>query len=75
MTAQKRPISIPISEALLAEAKELKINVSRADETSLARAIAAKRTKIWLEENSEALQNSNDHVERNGLPLAKYSRF
>jgi len=26
----------------------------------------------WLEENAEAIKSSNEWVEKNGLPLAKY---
>ncbi|MFA7668890.1 MAG: type II toxin-antitoxin system CcdA family antitoxin [Burkholderiaceae bacterium] len=29
----------------------------------------------WLAENDEALRNSNDFVERHGLPLTRYRRF
>lgn len=73
--APKKATNLSISEALLAEAKELQINVSRAAEAGLDRAIAEKRAEIWLQENREALQSSNDYVERNGLPLAKYRPF
>lgn len=71
----KKATNVSISEALLADAKELQINVSRAAEAGLDRAIAEKRAEIWLLENREALQSSNDYVERNGLPLAKYRQF
>jgi len=59
LEAPKKATNVSISEALLADAKELRMNVSRAAE-------------IWIEENLEALQSSNEYVERNGLPLAKY---
>jgi len=71
----KKATNVSISEALLADAKELQINVSRAAEAGLDRAIAEKRAEIWLQENRDALQSSNDYVERNGLPLAKYRQF
>jgi len=75
LEAPKKATNVSISEALLADAKELQINVSRAAEAGLDRAIAEKRAEIWLEENLEALQSSNEYVERNGLPLAKYRQF
>jgi len=59
LDASKKATDVSISGALLADAKELRINISRA-------------TEIWLEKNLEALQSSNEYVERNGLPLAKY---
>ena len=71
----KKATNLSISASLLAEAKELKINVSRAAEAGLDRAIAEKRAEVWLQENRDALQSSNDYVERNGLPLAKYRQF
>lgn len=73
--APKKATNVSISESLLADAKDLQINVSRAAEAGLDRAIAEKRAEIWLQENREALQSSNDYVERNGLPLAKYRQF
>lgn len=73
--APKKATNVSISEALLAEAKELQINVSRAAETGLDRAIAERRAEIWRQENREALQSSNDYVVKNGLPLAKYRQF
>jgi len=75
MEAPKKATNVSISEALLADARELQINVSRAAEAGLDRAIAEKRAEIWLAENMEALQSSNEYVEQNGLPLAKYRQF
>jgi len=73
--APKRATNVSINEALLAEAKELQVNVSRAAEFGLIQAIAEKRTEMWLKENKEALESSNKYVEQNGLPLAKYRQF
>jgi antitoxin CcdA len=73
--APKKATNVSISETLLADAKELQINVSRAAEAGLDRAIAEKRAEIWLKENLQALQSSNEYVEQNGLPLAKYRLF
>lgn len=71
----KKATNVSISETLLADAKELQINVSRAAEAGLQRAIAEKRAENWQRDNLEALQSSNEYVERNGLPLAKYRQF
>ena len=73
--APKKATNLSISETLLADAKALQINVSRAAEAGLGRAIAERRSEIWLRDNLEALESSNDYVERNGLPLAKYRQF
>lgn len=73
--AQRRATNVSIRAELLAEARELKVNVSRAAEEGLARAIAARRAQLWLEENKAAIESSNAYVEEHGLPLGKYRRF
>lgn len=71
----RKATNVSIDEALLAEAKALKINVSRAAEAGLVIALAEKRSQLWLEENRAALDSSNSHVEQHGLPLARYRGF
>ena len=36
---------------------------------------ACEKEQAWLEENREALESSNEWVEKHGLPLAKYRMF
>ncbi|WP_263483646.1 MULTISPECIES: type II toxin-antitoxin system CcdA family antitoxin [unclassified Mesorhizobium] len=60
---------------MIEEAKALGINMSRAAEQGIAKAISAEKTRRWQEENKEALESSNEYVKRNGLPLAKYRLF
>jgi antitoxin CcdA len=71
----RKATNVSISEALLSEAKALKINVSKAAEAGLVIALAEKRTELWLEENRAALDSSNSYVEQHGLPLAQYRGF
>lgn len=71
----KRPTNVSITESLLAEARALDVNISRAAESGLVRAIAERRAELWLSENRAALESSNAYVEQNGLPLAKYRSF
>lgn len=66
----RRATNVSLGRELLAEARELGINVSQACERGLATTIAEKRAERWLEENREALDASNAWVEANGLPLA-----
>lgn len=73
--APKKTTSVSIAEPLLAEAKALGVNVSQAAEDGLAKAVAAKRAELWLRENHEAIQSSNEYVEKQGLPLARYRMF
>lgn len=71
----KRATNVSLNAQLLAEARALDVNISRAAEQGLAQAIAEKRAALWLEENRAALDSSNAFVERQGLPLAKYRGF
>jgi antitoxin CcdA len=71
----RKATNVSINEALLTEAKALKINVSKAAEAGLVVALAEKRAKLWLQENQGALESSNSYVEQHGLPLAQYRGF
>jgi antitoxin CcdA len=74
-SAAKKATNVSLAENLLAEAKELRINVSQAAEAGVARAVAEKRAELWLKENWEAIESSNAYVEKHGLPLEKYRMF
>src|SRR5574338_584174 len=71
----RKATNVSLGEALLAEAKALRINISQAAEAGVARAVAEKRAEIWLKENREAIESSNAYVEEHGLPLARYRSF
>lgn len=73
--ALRKATNISLDEALLAEAKALRINVSKAAEAGVAYAVAEKQAELWLQQNQAALDSSNAYVERHGLPLAKYRGF
>lgn len=73
--ASRRPTNVSISESLLADARALNVNISRAAESGLMQAIAERRASLWLNENRGALESSNAYVENCGLPLAKYRSF
>ncbi|TPJ37930.1 post-segregation antitoxin CcdA [Mesorhizobium sp. B2-5-13] len=73
--SQRKSVNTSIDAQLIEDAKALGINISRAAEAGIAKAIAAEKTRRWQEENKEAIESSNAYVERNGLPLAKYRLF
>lgn len=74
-SSPRKATNVSLGEALLSEAKSLRINISQAAEAGLARAVAERRAELWLKENQEALASSNAYVEQNGLPLAAYRSF
>ena len=67
--------SFTADPALLAEAKALGVNVSRAAEAGIEAEVKKARAAQWRAENAEAIRSSNDYVEKHGLPLAKYRQF
>lgn len=71
----RRASNLSIDAALLDEAKELKLNISRAAEAGIAQAVADEKARRWLEENADAVNGYNDWIAKNGLPLAKYRQF
>lgn len=66
-------VSLPVD--LVAQARELGINVSQACEAGLAEKVRKARSEKWLEENREALEWSNEYVRKHGLPLARHRMF
>lgn len=75
VTASRKPTNVTIASSLLAEAKELDVNLSRAAEAGIAKAVAAEKARLWKLENAEALASSNQYVAKNGLPLEKFRQF
>ena len=71
----RKPTNLSLDATLLAQARALKVNLSRAAEEGVRRAVADARAAEWAVENAKALQSSNDYVEAHGLPLARYRQF
>jgi antitoxin CcdA len=71
----RRATNVTLLEPLLREARALKINVSQACESGLARAVASARAMQWQADNRAAMDAWNDYVEQNGLPLAEFQQF
>lgn len=71
----RKPANLSLDEDLVAQARDLKINLSRAAEDGITQAIKAERERLWRIENAEAIRLENEYVERHGLPLAKYRQF
>jgi antitoxin CcdA len=66
---------LTVSEALVAEAESLGLDITGAAEQGIARAIKAEKERRWKIDNAEAIKASNDYVAKHGLPLAKYRMF
>lgn len=76
MNAQSRkPTNLSLDSLLLTEAKELRVNLSRAAEEGVRSAVAAAKAEQWKTENAAAIRNSNSYVEKHGLPLDRFRQF
>lgn len=69
-TATKTRTNVTLSENLLAEARELRLNVSAIAEQALTAAVRDARAARWQKDNSEALAQRAAWIEENGMPLA-----
>lgn len=68
-------VNLTLDQALVDEAKVLGVSISQASNQGLAVAVKKARGEKWLEENRAALENYNEWVAKNGIPLAKYRMF
>ena len=71
----RKAANLSISQVLLAEARELGINISRSAEKGIERAVIEARREAWLKENADALESSNRYIDERGLPLDGYRQF
>ncbi|CAN7531126.1 type II toxin-antitoxin system CcdA family antitoxin [Rhizobium rhizogenes] len=71
----RKAANLSLDESLVSDARDLKINISRAAEDGIARAIKTERERLWLIENAEAITQANAYVEKHGLPFGKYRQF
>ena len=71
----RKSTNLSLDHALLKEAKILKINLSRAAEEGVKAAVREAKASRWKAENADAIESSNEFVDRNGLPLEKFRPF
>lgn len=75
MASDRKATNLSIDGDLLEEARGLKINLSRAAEQGVLNAVRKEKERVWKLENAEALEFSNEFVEKNGIPLARHRKF
>ena len=74
-SSSRRSTSLTLDCALLDEAKELGVNISRAAEKGVESDVKAARQKLWKEENSEAIADFNAYIDEHGVPFADLRKF
>lgn len=71
----RKPANLSLDQSLLAEARALGINLSRAAEAGLRQAVREAQAEQWRRDNANALAASNAWVQDNDLPLARHRLF
>ena len=72
VSSPRRPLNVSLPADLVAEAKQLGVNVSQACEQGVKAKVKEARAEVWLRQNMKALEAWNDYYEQNGLPFAEY---
>lgn len=71
----RRAVNLSLDAVAVDEAKSLDINLSKAADEGVARAIARAKARQWAEENADVIRSSNEYIEKHGLPLEKHRLF
>ena len=74
-TQTRKPTNVSLDSQLLAKAKALNVNLSRAAEEGIRKAVRQTQEEIWKSTNIAALESSNEYVEKHGLPLSGLRQF
>lgn len=76
MSAQpKKAANLTVRADLLEEARARKINLSHTLEIALSAELKRQREAEWLEQNKEAIEAYNRHIERDGLFSDRFRNF
>jgi antitoxin CcdA len=69
---RKKSVNLSIDADLAASAKAAGANLSALLEKALRDELRLRRASAWREDNRDAIEASNRHVRKSGLPLAKF---
>jgi antitoxin CcdA len=71
----RKPLNVSLEASLVVEARELGVNLSRAAETGIRKAVQSAKAEQWQRENAAAIDAYNAWMEVNELPLRQYRDF
>lgn len=66
---RRKRTNLTVREDVMAEAKALGLNTSRAAEAGIEAAIREEKGRRWLEENREGIKAHNERIAREGMLL------
>lgn len=69
---KKRSVNLTVREDVLAKAKSLNLNASKAAEAGIIQAIREAQQAQWLEDHKAALQAHNKRIHEDGLLLSPH---
>ena len=69
---RKRAVNVTVDEEVLADAKELRLNLSQVLEDELRKRVTEEKTRRWQEEHREAIEAHNRFIEKHGIFGAKH---
>lgn len=73
--APKKPTNLSLNADVLAMARELGMNVSRTVDALLAEEVKRQYWARWNEQNREAIDQYNERIAQEGLPLSQHRTF
>ena len=72
---RRRATNVTLPEAMIAEARSLGINISKAAERGLREAVEAAASDRWKRDHADWIRAHRQWVEGNELPLERYRLF
>ena len=73
--ALKKATNLTLNTEVLAEAKKLGINISRACDAFLESLVRQEKERLWKLENADFIVSYNKNIEDEGLPLDSWRTF
>ena len=71
----KRPINLSLTSKTVDMAKELGINLSQTVDAWLGEEVKRRYWAQWKDDNRVAIEEYNERIAKEGLPLEKYRTF
>ncbi len=71
----KRPINLSLNAKTLETAKALGMNLSQTVDQLLSEEVKRRYWAQWKDDNREAIEEYNERIAKEGLPLEKYRTF
>ena len=75
LSAPKKPVNLNANSDLVRMAKDNGVNLSQVFEDAVLATVKSRLEQKWLQENKEAIEVYNTHIEKHGVFAADKRRF